>query len=412
MNSLNQKKNKIKLLFVGSVLPDNKKYYTKAFSKAGSMFQENLLDSLKSCGLNPSKIISFQHIQSFPSSDKIFIKKNYVYIKNKMRVTLLPFLNITPIKQICLGLSCFFTILFWGIQNRNSHFLLIYTYNLSVPPGLVTLLAAKLIGAKCVVSLNDVHIPGETVPNNFLNRFDFWMHKKIIPYFDGHVVVADSIMKDFAPNLPYIRLEGGVSTSMLQKTKKSKLNKVSGTKNFVIVSVGSLTCINGFNLLLKAFSLLKSSKYRLVIAGAGPLEEKIKESAKKDSRINFRGVLKFNEVLELYNSADLLINLRITKKINTKYFFPSKLIEYLMSGKPVLTSYTGHAFEEFGDFAYFLKNENPSNIASMIQYISLLDPKVREVNGILARKYICKFKTWEKQGRILNNYFHKIFHAN
>ncbi len=57
------------------------------------------------------------------------------------------------------------------------------------------------------------------------------------------------------------------------------------------------------------------------------------------------------------NTADVLIDMRLTEALNTKYSFPSKLMEYLASGTPVITTCTGHVEEEFADIAYLLKTK-------------------------------------------------------
>ena len=123
------------------------------------------------------------------------------------------------------------------------------------------------------------------------------------------------------------------------------------------MSAGGLEVANGVLELLEAFSLIRSNKYRLRIAGMGPLEHEVREAAEKDQRIEYCGFLPFDKVLDLYDSADVLINMRLTKTLNTKYFFPSKLMEYLTSGVPVITTCTGQTEDEFRDFVFLLKDE-------------------------------------------------------
>ena len=57
------------------------------------------------------------------------------------------------------------------------------------------------------------------------------------------------------------------------------------------------------------------------------------------------------------NTADVLVDMRLTEALNTKYSFSSKLMEYLASGTPVITTCTGHVEEEFADIAYLLKTK-------------------------------------------------------
>src|SRR5262249_32262327 len=147
-------------------------------------------------------------------------------------------------------------------------------YNLTVPPGLFTLLAARLIGASAIVSLNDINIPGQTVSRSILNRFDFWLHRKLIPHFDGHIAVSDAIMQDFLPGHDYIRGGGGVASSVFDAAATAVTR--SDGEPFTITFAGSLDPVNGIDILLDAFSLLEGDGYRLVIAGWGPQEGAVK----------------------------------------------------------------------------------------------------------------------------------------
>ncbi len=398
----------VKLIYIGSVLPDKPEFQTKAFSRAGSMFQEHFLTGLKNAGLVPSEIISIRQIQSFPRSRTLCVRKEYTELKNKTKVTLLPFLNVTPVKQIVIGVFTLFHILLWGWRTRHSHYRIVYTYNLTVPPGLFTLLGARLIRAKAFVSLNDINVPGQTVPDTFSNRLDFWLQRKLIPRFDGHVVVADSIMKDFAPLTSYIRVEGGITSDMLNKTETSAGKEELHDTEFTLVSIGSLNEANGFKVLLQAFALLKDENYCLHIAGCGPMEDEIRRVARDDSRIKFHGVISFDEVLALYKSANVLINMRLTKNMDTKYFFPSKMMEYLVSGTPVITTCTGHVAEEFAELAYLLTDESEQGLAKMISYVASLDPRSRAEMGTRAREYMHAHKTWDVQGRAVVDYIHNI----
>ena len=118
----------VKLLYIGSVLPDRPEFHTNTFSRAGSMFQENLLTGLKTAGLLPSEIISIRQIQSFPRGGIFSVGKEYTELNNKMQVTLLPFLNITPVNQMAIGKLTLLHILLWGWRTRHARHRVVYTY--------------------------------------------------------------------------------------------------------------------------------------------------------------------------------------------------------------------------------------------------------------------------------------------
>jgi glycosyltransferase involved in cell wall biosynthesis len=162
------------------------------------------------------------------------------------------------------------------------------------------------------------------------------------------------------------------------------------------VFAGSLDEPNGVSLMLDAFSRLRGG-FRLRIAGRGPLEDKVRQAAANDSRIDYLGFLPHGQVLALYRSADLLVSARLTKGLNTRYFFPSKLMEYLASGVPVISTCTGHVEEEFGGFVYLLREETAESLAGLIAAIAASPRAERIEMGRRARGYMAAHKTWDSQ---------------
>lgn len=398
------------LLYVGSVLPDTPEFHTPAFSRAGVMFQTNLLQGLHNAGLSPSGILSFRQIPSFPRGSLIWARSGAFVLPGGLRGELIPFLNLTPLKQVWLGCAALFRILCWGWRNKHASNKVVYVFNLTVPPGLFVLLGARLIGAKAAVSINDINIPGETVPNTPLNRLDYLLQKMTIPVFDRHIVVSDRIMQDFAPKLPYVRVEGGVTVEMLSDSPAApRPGAGDPSRTFTIVATGSLDETNGFRVLLEAFSLLNGEHFRLVIAGAGPLSEEVRTASTQDQRITYRGLLSLQEVLALYRAGDLLLNMRLTKVLDTGYFFPSKLMEYLASGTPVLSTCTGHVESELGEIVFLLCDETAAGLAEKILQIESLDPALLAARGAQARLYMERNKTWEAQGRTVASFIRSMF---
>jgi glycosyltransferase involved in cell wall biosynthesis len=73
-----------------------------------------------------------------------------------------------------------------------------------------------------------------------------------------------------------------------------------------------------------------------VLCGRGDSEDYIREKARQDSRIQYLGQVTPAQARELTLTADVLVNPRQAGETYTKYSFPSKNIEYLLSGNPVV----------------------------------------------------------------------------
>jgi len=392
----------IALAFVGCVVPDEAQYQSVAFSRAGNMCQTNLLAGIRHGGIPVSTVISPIPTPSWPAGRLLVRSSNY-RLADGTSVASLAFINIPLFKQLTIGLAVLRRLVNWGWRNRKTKARVVCTFNLSVPPGIFTLLGARLIGAKAVAHLYDINVPGETVPDSPLFRLDYQLQRRLMPRFDGLVVASDAIIRDFGLSTPHIRVEGGVAESVfLAATERVE------SPNFVIVSVGGLDEANGVTMLLAAFRRLKGSHYRLRVAGAGPLEAEVRHAAALDSRIEYRGYLAFAQVLRLYSSADVLVNLRLTKSVNTRYFFPSKLMEYLGSGRPVISTCTGHVEQEFGQFTFLVKEETPEAVAAAIEDVERLGRDATERRGALAREYMLANKTWAAQGKRVVRFIESI----
>ena len=188
-------------LFVGAVVPDEAAFHNPAFSPAGQMCQQSLLLGMKHAGAPASAVLAARPVPSFPHSRRLWVGKGRTTLPEGIEVTLLPFLNVTPLKQIAIGMSTLWYILRWGWRNRKVRHRIVFTYNLSVPPGVFTWIAARLVGAKAVAMVYDVEIPGQTVPRSIRRRIDLWLHRWILPRYDGIVSISDAIVRDFAPGI-------------------------------------------------------------------------------------------------------------------------------------------------------------------------------------------------------------------
>jgi glycosyltransferase involved in cell wall biosynthesis len=273
-----------------------------------------------------------------------------------------------------------------------------------MPPGIVLLAAARLTRSRIMASLLDVWRPGVLVPDTWARRLDYRLQRFLIPRLDGLSVVSDATARDLAPGRTVCRVEGGVVAASFGDAPASTDREVRASSGrFRIVLAGSIEAFNGVDLVLAAFALLRGP-YELVVAGRGSCEETVRRAAAADSRIVWKGYLPFEDVLKLYHSADLLLNARVTTTIDTRYFFPSKLMEMLASGTPVLSTCTGHVEDEFSTFLYLLRDETPAGLAEAIAAIAASPATDRRARAERARAFMWEHKTWEAQGRRLFRY--------
>jgi glycosyltransferase involved in cell wall biosynthesis len=397
----------IGLAFVGVVVPDEPLYRTSAFNRAGNNFQYQLIVGLFNNGIADIEVFSARPIAPFPRSSTRWISPRRERFKS-IAVRLLPFPNLTPLKQIVIGLEVLGCLVGWGWRKRGLRSRVVLTYNLSVPPGIFTLLGARLAGAKAVVSVNDIYVSGKTVRPSVLRRIDVRLQRWLLPRFDGHLAVSDQIAADFFPGRSYVRVEGGVDDVFLERTRRTDNTPGEAVAPFVMAYAGEVDRTNGIPLLLEALHIAQRDDFKLRIAGSGPLRSSVEDAARQDPRIEYLGVLDPEGVATLYRSADVLLNIRLTKAMDTRYFFPSKLIEYLASGIPTITTNVAHVESEFDGLVYVLHDESPEGLVGLLSQVASTSRLERLAVAQKARAYVERYKTWDAQAAKVADYIRNV----
>ncbi len=111
---------------------------------------------------------------------------------------------------------------------------------------------------------------------------------------------------------------------------------------------GTLTDVTGVDILLEAIAMNHDKGSVFYISGKGPLEEKVKEAASRDTRIKYIGFLPDDEYYQLMQKMNILVNPRNMDLEQNQNNFPSKVLEYLAAGRMVIsTKFAG--WEKFTD---------------------------------------------------------------
>ena len=108
----------IALAFIGTLIPDQPRYYGPAFNRAGQMFQKELVHGLSRAGLPPAAVYSVEPTEAFPRGRQLLVGKGRIVRVDGLTVILLPYVNIQPLKPITAGLSVLVALLLWGWRHR------------------------------------------------------------------------------------------------------------------------------------------------------------------------------------------------------------------------------------------------------------------------------------------------------
>lgn len=144
--------------------------------------------------------------------------------------------------------------------------------------------------------------------------------------------------------------------------------------------------------LLDAFESIENSSLRLLLCGSGDLNKYICELSKKDKRIIYKGQVTPEESLSWVKAADLLVNPRKDEGEYTKYSFPSKNIEYLLSGNPVLAYKLAGMSDNYKYFIFEIKSSISKAMSESLE----------------SKKDNSKFLLYANENLLVNNVLRKI----
>jgi glycosyltransferase involved in cell wall biosynthesis len=393
--------------FLGSVLPDGMCHRSPACSMAGNKFQIKFLHALKEAsGVTPS-IFSVLPAGVYPKSQILFVRSKSIDLDPGLKCRIIPFVNILFFKQMTIGLVNFFYLLRWFWHHHHMrHFVLVC--NVYPPMSLPVILSTKLFRGKAVAIVPDF-------PHNLsfdfkgwrgiLQRINVWVEARILAYFDGIIPLTRYIVEDFAPGSPMMVMEGGVDLNDFGSVLSES---VATSPELICLFSGALNEINGINLLLEAFRLIQNPKFRLWIFGSGPLEAAVREASLIDNRIVYWGYLPNSDVMRHQRYATVLLNVRPTDQKICRYTFPSKLCEYMLSGRPVITTALPGIPKEYFDFVYVLLDETPEALARLIVDICAKPASELCELGHRAQEFLLKSKSWTKQGKRVYGFIRNI----
>lgn len=301
-------------------------------------------------------------------------------------------INLPVIRQLMIFCAGFFNILF---SRRKFDFLICDFMSTMNSFGMA--LAAKTRRVPVVEIVMDLpglmNTTGEPVQG---------VYKRLSNLADGYVLLTKQMSDVINPKKkPHIVLEGHVDAILPEVTQEEKWEVVTGKR--VIIYAGGIHKIFGIENLVKGFIKAEIENSELRIFGDGDYREELERICKNHRNIKYMGVVDNKDIVYQEQRAALLVNPRPSEPIYTRYSFPSKNMEYMVSGTPVLTTNLPGMPEEYKDYVYIIKDETVDGVASALKEVLKENTYERAERGRVARDYVIKNKNNDVQAeRIVN----------
>lgn len=278
------------------------------------------------------------------------------------------------IKAICVAGGTFFKT--FRLARKGS---VVVVDCLNRSAALSGLLAARMRGCRCVGIITD--LPDMLGGGSFFIK----VANFVIHHCTDYVILTEA-MNDYIQNRekPYVVLEGHADIAM--KDRSPSLNSKSSPR--ICLYAGGVSKQYGLGNLVDAFRKANIENTQLHIYGAGDYVEELKRIAAVNSSIVYGGMLMNSEIVTKELEATLLINPRPTDEEYVKYSFPSKTMEYMASGTPVLTTKLPGMPKEYHPYVYLLTDESVDGIARALEDVLKNSDDEMFRKGMMAREFV------------------------
>jgi glycosyltransferase involved in cell wall biosynthesis len=230
---------------------------------------------------------------------------------------------------------------------------------------------------------------------------------QLVKRMSGLIVLTKYVAEDIVnERIPYMVMEGAVSLDHLNDfNSPNPEQKALNQHEKIIMYTGALT---GLELLLDAFALIRDESYRLWICGRGEMEGQLKAASAKDKRIVYWGILSNEELFQKKLKATVLVNVRSSRTPFIQYSFPSKLLEYMITGRPVVSTVLPGIPNEYKEYLYMLDRETPEELMKLLQYICVKSSQELNSIGQRAKDFVIKNKNYKHQGKRISDFIESL----
>lgn len=276
----------------------------------------------------------------------------------------------------------------------------VYDY-LARSASLGAILGARLSGKRKVAIVTDLPADQTVSGKASIQSVD----EKMLAQADAYILLTRQMNDVVNPgHKPFIVVEGHSDRSM-ERAVHAELTEEAPKK---VIYAGTLNAIYGIKTLCEAFAACCKPGEELHIYGDGDYAPQLRRMQQGCPAIIYHGNVSNREVVAQELEATLLVNPRPTEGEYTNYSFPSKTLEYMVSGTPVLSAKLGGIPDEYDDYLYYFDDQSPTGLRDALR--ALLDKPPRELQerGRRAREFALREKNNVVQAKKIADFLRNL----
>lgn len=389
----NNTNNVKEVFFLGLMYSDETLDEARSCSKAGvqmapHIFQQNLLRGFSDRGDVSLKVIHVPPLGSFP----IHYKKAVMPTLNwKSGYQQVGYLNVPEVKHM-IQEHRIKTIIKKELDNSRDQYIFIYTMYPPFVRAAYTLKKKNPHLHVCLLQTDPILGKDGIYTKNTARNIR--KGRKLInkmKTFDSFVVLTKYLAEAMETgSKPYTIVDCIINDSGNAFTT---CERPAGRNRFLYT--GSTRSTNGIITLVDAFEYLPEAE--LWICGGGDSDEYIREKEKTLRNIRFFGSVDHSKIADIQSQCDYMINPRKPTGEVTKYSFPSKTAEYMMTGKPTVMYKLEGLSEDYDDLLNYVFSEDPKGLADELKEIINADQGQLISKAERARAYVLRKKSPQAQ---------------
>ena len=330
-------------------------------------------------------------IPSFPSYRKIFIKSRKWSHTPGANDTDVGFINLPVLKQITRRLNIF-RYLKKEIKLYKNEKLIVVTYDVHLDQADAMIkIKKKFSNVTTCLIMPDIPIQIlELGSPSIIQQMAAEQKMKYVSQMDSYVFLTEYMKEYVDVSGKYYSVVEGIYD--LNSHKECKEIFIEKRKNNVILYSGNLRKQYGIEILIEAVKRLaiESENYELWICGKGEIENKIKAFSRDNAWFKYLGYITPPELYDVFAQATVLVNPRQNNMVYTRYSFPSKTLEYLASGKPVVAYKLDGIPDEYDEYINYIEEygDAVTNLKNRISEVCSWSLDKRQLYGLKTKKFV------------------------
>lgn len=364
-------------------------------------FSWSLIRGIEAHLHGPLGLVSAVPVMDYPRNTRLYFRGCVWTRPEGGTIRTIWFINLLVFKQVTRLITSFLAGLDWIRVTAHTHRQAIIIYGVHTPFLFVGLLLSRMIGIPVIGIWTDppgVPTKGDGVFKSLIRGIDYRLACVAMRKMDGCVALTRDLADYFSPTVPFLVMEGIADITVNDYIETGSAIQ-EDEKTFIVMYAGSLRECYGVGMLIEGFRQSADSSCRLWLFGKGDMEDEIKQIALADDRIIYYGFQPNKEVLKAARSASILINPRPSQCTFTRYSFPSKIIEYMLTGTPTATTRLPGIPTEYFKYLLLIEDESAEGVANLLRDLRSQSRSDLRTLGAKASDYIRIYKNPDRQGR-------------